>query len=194
MRGSKWHQFWCHLAPNWRRKPQQKIRWLQSGSISEPRAGQTWKWLRIGAKIKYFREKRIKIGFSRDLPLEGGENNFPISDKKVSKEYWGRKIRSRYNFWSLSVRTSEKKIKISFNPQFWVFLAAYPLRRFFRQGVNFWRFSLPTKWRDKYSSWIGLVLDLPDAYQMGEKFSKPFIKIEFSCSTSWKEKLFFENP
>ena len=46
----------------------------KNGSESEP-------------KIKYFREKRIKIGFSRDLPLEGGENNFPISDKKVSKEY-----------------------------------------------------------------------------------------------------------
>ena len=125
-------------------------------------------------------------------PLRGGENNFPISDKKVSKEYWGRKFRSRYNFWSLSVRTSEKKIKISFNPQFWVFLAAYPLRRFFRQGVNFWRFSLPTKWRDKYSSWIGLVLDLPDAYQMGEKFSKPFIKTAISCSTTWGEKYFFK--
>ena len=106
----------------------------KNGAVSEPRAGQTWKWLRIGAKIKYFREKRIKIGFSRDLPLEGGENNFPISDKKVSKEYWGRKFRSRYNFWSLSVRTSEKKIKISLNPQFWVFLAAYLLRRIFSSG------------------------------------------------------------
>lgn len=55
---------------------------------------------------------------------------------------------------------------------------------------NFWRFSLPTKWRDKYFSWIGLVLDLPDAYQMGENFSKPFIKSAFSCSTTWGRKIF----
>ena len=63
---------------------------------------------------------------------------------------------------------------------------------FFQKGVNFWRFSLPTKWRDKYFSWIGLVLDLPDAYQMGEKFSKPFIKTAISCSTTWGEKYFFK--
>lgn len=120
----KRHQFWCHrrkMAPFRSHEPDKR----ENGSESEP-------------KIKYFREKRIKIGFSRDLPLEGGENNFPISDKKVSKEYWGRKFRSRYNFWSLSVRTSEKKIKISFNPQFWVFLDGYPLRRiFFRRGLIF---------------------------------------------------------
>lgn len=126
-------------------------------------------------------------------PLRG-RKSFSHFGKKVSKEYWGRKFRSRYNFWSLSVRTSEKKRIISFNPQFWVFLAAYPLRRnFFQKGVNFWRFSLPTKWRDKYFSWIGLVLDLPDAYQMGEKFSKPFIKTAISCSTTWEKKFFSKN-
>lgn len=36
----------------------------------------------------------------------------------------------------------------------------------------------------------GLVLALPDAYQMGENFSKPFIKSAFSCSTTWKGKFF----
>ena len=66
--------------------------------------------------------------------------------------------------------------KISFNPQFLAFLDGYPLR----------------EKKEIYQS--GLFLILLDAYQMGEKFSKPFIKIEFSCSTSWKEKLFFENP
>lgn len=35
----------------------------------------------------------------------------------------------------------------------------------------------------------GLVLTLLDAYQMGEKFSKPFIKTAFSCSTTWGRKL-----
>lgn len=36
----------------------------------------------------------------------------------------------------------------------------------------------------------GLVLTLLDAYQMGEKFSKPFIKTAFSCSTTWGRKIF----
>ena len=36
----------------------------------------------------------------------------------------------------------------------------------------------------------GLVLALPDAYQMGENFSKPFIKSAFSCSTTWEGKFF----
>lgn len=45
----------------------------ENGSESEP-------------KIKYFREKRIKIGFSRDLPLEGGEKIiFPFRTKKSAK-------------------------------------------------------------------------------------------------------------
>ena len=115
----KRHQFWCHrrkMAPFRSHEPDKH----EYGSESEP-------------KIKNFREERIKTGFSCSTPW-GGENNFSISDKKVSKEYWGRKFRSRYNFWSLSVRTSEKKIKISFNPQFWVFLAAYLLRRIFSSG------------------------------------------------------------
>lgn len=41
---------------------------------------------------------------------------------------------------------------------------------FFQKGVNFWRFSLPTKWRDKYFSWIGLVSDFLDAYQWERNF------------------------
>ena len=60
--------------------------------------------------------------------------------------------------------------KISFNPQFLAFLDGYPLR----------------EKKEIYQS--GLFLILLDAYQMGEKFSKPFIKIEFSCSTTWGEK------
>ena len=62
--------------------------------------------------------------------------------------------------------------KISFNPQFLAFLDGYPLR----------------EKKEIYQS--GLFLILLDAYQMGEKFSKPFIKIEFSCSTTWGRKIF----
>ena len=36
-------------------------------------------------KIKYFREKRIQIGFSRDLPLEGEKIIFPFRTKKSAK-------------------------------------------------------------------------------------------------------------
>ena len=52
-------------------------------------------------------------------------------------------------------------------------------------GVSRW---LPFEGENKEIYQSGLVLNLPDAYQMGEKFSKSFIKIEFSCSIPWKEK------
>ena len=56
---------------------------------------------------------------------------------------------------------------------------------------NFWRFSMATFWgRKKKVYQSGLVLALPDAYQMGENFSKPFIKSAFSCSTTWEGKFF----
>ena len=64
--------------------------------------------------------------------------------------------------------------KISFNPQFLAFLDGYPLR----------------EKKEIYQS--GLVLTFLNAYQMGEKFSKPFIKTAISCSTTWGEKYFFK--
>lgn len=56
-------------------------------------------------------------------------------------------------------------------------------------GVSRW---LPFEGENKEIYQSGLVLNLPDAYQMGEKFSKSFIKIEFSCSIPWEEKIIFE--
>ena len=47
---------------------------------------------------------------------------------------------------------------------------------------------MATLWGRKKFYQSGLFLALLDAYQMGEKFSKSFIKIEFSCSIPWKEK------
>lgn len=41
---------------------------------------------------------------------------------------------------------------------------------------NFWRFSMATLWGRKNFYQSGLFLALLDAYQMGEKFSKSFIK------------------
>ena len=58
-------------------------------------------------------------------------------------------------------------------------------------GVSRW---LPFEGENKEIYQSGLVLNLPDAYQMGEKFSKSFIKIEFSCSIPWEEKLFSKKP
>ena len=58
---------------------------------------------------------------------------------------------------------------------------------------NFWRFSMATLWGRKNFYQSGLFLALLDAYQMGEKFSKSFIKIEFSCSIPWKEKIIRKN-
>ena len=50
---------------------------------------------------------------------------------------------------------------------------------------------MATLWgRKKKVYQSGLVLALPDAYQMGENFSKPFIKSAFSCSTTWEGKFF----
>ena len=51
-------------------------------------------------------------------------------------------------------------------PAILAFLDGYPLR----------------EKKEIYQS--GLVLTLLDAYQMGEKFLKPFIKTAFSCSTT----------
>ena len=51
---------------------------------------------------------------------------------------------------------------------------------------------LPFEGENKEIYQSGLVLNLPDAYQMEEKFSKSFIKIEFSCSIPWEEKIIFE--
>lgn len=117
-RSRKWHQFWCHrrkMAPIW--------------SLVYQATG---RWLRFGAKNKYFWGKRIKTGFSCSTT-------------------WGTKISTR----------------------------------------NFWRFSMATFWgRKKKVYQSGLVLALPDAYQMGENFSKPFIKSAFSCSTTWEGKFF----
>ena len=53
---------------------------------------------------------------------------------------------------------------------------------------------LPFEGENKEIYQSGLVLNPPDAYQMGEKFSKSFIKIEFSCSIPWKEKIFSKKP
>ena len=63
--------FWCHLAPNWRREPQQKSWWLQSGSISEPRSGRaTESSSDSEPKTNYFRETRIKTDFPCSTPWE----------------------------------------------------------------------------------------------------------------------------
>ena len=51
---------------------------------------------------------------------------------------------------------------------------------------------MATLWVRKKFYQSGLFLALLDAYQMGEKFSKSFIKIEFSCSIPWEEKIIFE--
>ena len=51
---------------------------------------------------------------------------------------------------------------------------------------------MATLWGRKNFYQSGLFLALLDAYQMGEKFSKSFIKIEFSCSIPWEEKIIFE--
>lgn len=51
---------------------------------------------------------------------------------------------------------------------------------------------LPFEGENKEIYQSGLVLNLPDAYQRGEIFSKSFIKIEFSCSIPWEEKNIFE--
>ena len=56
-------------------------------------------------------------------------------------------------------------------------------------GVSRW---LPFEGENKEIYQSGLVFAFPDAYQMGEKFSKSFIKIEFSCSIPWEEKIIFE--
>ena len=55
-------------------------------------------------------------------------------------------------------------------------------------GVSRW---LPFEEENKEIYQSGLVFAFPDAYQMGEKFSKSFIKIEFSCSIPWEEKINF---
>lgn len=55
-------------------------------------------------------------------------------------------------------------------------------------GVSRW---LPFEGENKEIYQSGLVFAFPDAYQMGEKFSKSFIKIEFSCSIPWEEKINF---
>ena len=52
---------------------------------------------------------------------------------------------------------------------------------------------MATLWGRKNFYQSGLFLALLDAYQMGEKFSKSFIKIEFSCSIPWKEKIIRKN-
>ena len=57
-------------------------------------------------------------------------------------------------------------------------------------GVSRW---LPFEGENKEIYQSGLVFAFPDAYQMGEKFSKSFIKIEFSCSIPWKEKIIRKN-
>ena len=57
-------------------------------------------------------------------------------------------------------------------------------------GVSRW---LPFEGENKEIYQSGLVFAFPDAYQMGEKFSKPFIKIEFSCSIPWGKKYFSRN-
>lgn len=49
---------------------------------------------------------------------------------------------------------------------------------------------MATLWVRKKFYQSGLFLALLDAYQMGEKFSKPFIKTAFSCSTTWGRKIF----
>ena len=119
-------------------KPYQKENWLKNGAVSEPRV---WYAYENGSgsesKTKYFREKRIKTGFSCSTP-------------------WGTK---KYH----STR-------------------------------NFWRFSMATLWGRKKFYQSGLFLALLDAYQMGEKFSKSFIKIEFSCSIPWEEKNILKKP
>ena len=52
-------------------------------------------------------------------------------------------------------------------------------------GVSRW---LPFEGEKRnLSKWFSFAL--LDAYQMGEKFSKPFIKTAFSCSTTWGRKL-----
>ena len=56
-------------------------------------------------------------------------------------------------------------------------------------GFSRW---LPFEGENKEIYQSGLVFAFPDAYQMGEKFSKSFIKIEFSCSIPWEEKIIFE--
>ena len=149
---SKWHHFdaaerirslllapiWCHLAPNWRREPQRKCWWLQSGSISEPRSGRaTESGSDSESKTKYFRETRIKTDFPCSTP-------------------WGAK-----NIIQPAIF-----------------------------GVSRW---LPFEGENKEIYQSGLVFAFPDAYQMGEKFSKPFIKIEFSCSIPWGKKYFSRN-
>ena len=53
-------------------------------------------------------------------------------------------------------------------------------------GVSRW---LPFEGEKRnLSKWFSFAL--LDAYQMGEKFSKPFIKTAFSCSTTWGRKIF----
>ena len=54
-------------------------------------------------------------------------------------------------------------------------------------GVSRW---LPFEGENKEIYQSGLVFAFPDAYQMGEKFSKSFIKSAFSCSTTWEGKFF----
>ena len=119
------------------------------------------------------------------------------SRSRKRHQFWCHRRKSA-PIWSLVLSTTDK-IR-----QFWAenklfsrkahknrFFVLYPLRdKKYHSTRNFWRFSMATLWGRKKFYQSGLFLALLDAYQMGEKFSKSFIKIEFSCSIPWKEKIF----
>ncbi len=122
------------------------------------------------------------------------------SRSRKRHQFWCHRRKSA-PIWSLVLSTTDK-IR-----QFWAenklfsrkahknrFFVLYPLRdKKYHSTRNFWRFSMATLWGRKKFYQSGLFLALLDAYQMGEKFSKSFIKIEFSCSIPWKEKIIRKN-
>ena len=125
------------------------------------------------------------------------------SRSRKRHQFWCHRRKSA-PIWSLVLSTTDK-IR-----QFWAenklfsrkahknrFFVLYPLRDKINIfiypaifGVSRW---LPFEGENKEIYQSGLVFAFPDAYQMGEKFSKSFIKIEFSCSIPWKEKIIRKN-
>ena len=121
-------------------------------------------WLQIGAANLNKRSGGSKVDPFRSREPDKRENGSGSEPKikKISRKMHKNRIFVLYPLGE-EIFPNGRGEKPDFSlPTFW--------GEFFHQGVNFWRFSLPTKGRDKYFTWIGLVFAILDAYQRERNF------------------------